>query len=115
MTKTGSASETVICTYRVQSGKEDAFTELLSRHWPSLNRLGLVTADLPVHYKGFDESNKPFFVEIFCWKDGSSADTAHEIPEVMAIWELMGMLTEERGAQPAMEFPHVQPLTLPLR
>ena len=32
---------TVMCTYRVQAGKEEAFKALLSRHWPTLNKLGL--------------------------------------------------------------------------
>jgi len=41
--KSDSGPATVICTYRVQIGKEEAFMKLLARHWPTLNRLGLVT------------------------------------------------------------------------
>ena len=37
---------------------------------------------------------------------------AHEHPEVMAIWEPMDKLTEQRDGRPNMEFPHVQPLSV---
>ena len=33
---------------------------------------------------------------------------AHESPEVMAIWEPMGALCEERDGRPSMEVPHVE-------
>jgi len=104
---------TVMCTYRVQAGKEEAFKALLSRHWPTLNKLGLVTAK-PQFFRGLDESNKPYFVEIFTWKDGEAPNTAHMNPEVMSVWEPMGALVEERNGRQSMEFPHVQPLNIPL-
>lgn len=31
------SKETVICTYRVISGKEEAFEKLLHKHWPALH------------------------------------------------------------------------------
>jgi len=40
--------------------------------------------------------------------------TLHMSPEVMAVWEPMGALVEERDGRKAMEFPHVQPLTVAL-
>jgi hypothetical protein len=101
---------TAICLYRVQPAREDEFRELLRRHWPTLQRLGLATAERPQHFCGEEQDGGPIFVEIFRWASEAAADRAHEHPEVMAIWEPMGALTESRGGRPAMEFPHVRPL-----
>jgi hypothetical protein len=107
-----SRSETVICTYRVKAGNEDAFVALLERHWPTLRGLGLVTAAPPQHFRGFEQSGEPLFVEIFAWASGEAARLAHDHPDVAAIWERMDQLTESRAGRPNMEFPHVQPLEL---
>jgi hypothetical protein len=102
--------ETVICLYRVRAGNEERFVELLSRHWPTLKRLGLATDQPPRHFRGAEHDGAPLFVEIFDWVDGAAAGAAHEHPEVMAIWEPMDRLTEARGGRPNMEFPHVRPI-----
>ncbi len=47
----------VICQYRVTRGKEGAFEELLSKHWPTLHRLGLVTDDPSTHYRVLEQDN----------------------------------------------------------
>ncbi len=104
---------TVIATYRVKAGNEDAFVALLNRHYQTLKSLGLVTDDPPTVYLG-KENGGPIFYEIFCWKDGEAAGIAHESPEVMAIWEPMGKLVEERDGRPKFEFPHVETVTLNL-
>ena len=99
--------ETVICHYRVKPGNEAQFEALLDNHWPTLQRLGLVTDQSPQHYKGAEQDNgQPIYFEIFEWLDGAS-ERAHEHPEVMAIWEPMDTLCEPRGDKPNMEFPHV--------
>ena len=97
-----------LCTYRVKKGKERDFERLLGRHWPTLRRLGLVTAEKPLHFRGVDEADGTFYVEILTWKDAASASTAERIPEVMAVWERMGALVEPRLKRPSMEFPHVE-------
>lgn len=76
----------------------------------TLQRLGLVT-DAPSHsYKGVEQDNgQPIYFEIFEWLDGA-AERAHEHPDVMAVWEPMDQLCENRGDKPNMEFPHVQAL-----
>jgi hypothetical protein len=101
---------TVVCIYRVRSGSEDKFAKLLERHWPTLRELGLATEQRPQHYRGAEQDASPIFIEIFAWKSESAQQRAHEHPEVMAIWEPMGELTESRGGRPAMEFPHVRPI-----
>ena len=99
--------ETVICHYRVAAGNEGRFETLLNDHWPTLQRLGLVTDQPPQHFRGLEQDNgQPIYFEIFEWRDGA-VDRAHEHPEVMAIWEPMDTLCESRGGKPNMEFPHV--------
>ena len=102
---------TCIATYRVKAGHEEAFIELLNRHYPTLKSLGLVTDDPPTVYLGKDDEG-PVFYEIFSWKDGEAPGVAHEAPEVMAIWEPMDGLCEDRGGKPGMDFPHVRRLRL---
>ena len=102
-----SKEKTALCTYRVKRGKEKEFEKLLGRHWPTLRGLGLVNAKPPLQFRGLDESKKTFFVEILTWRTPNSAEVAHHSPEVMAVWEGMGALVEERRGRPAMEFPYV--------
>lgn len=109
---------TVICTYRVKEGAREAFLALLRRHWPTLRAAGLATDRPALHLESVSEGDSEHdeqgttFVEIFSWATAESADLAHRMPEVMAIWEPMGGLVEERGGRPAMEFPHYRPLDL---
>jgi hypothetical protein len=97
---------TAICTYRVQPGKEGQFLQLLEAHWPALRSVGLATDEPPLVFRGEDEPGKTQFVEIFTWADAEGPRRAHELPEVMAVWEPMGKIVEERGGRPKMEFPH---------
>lgn len=98
--------ETVMATYRVIPAQEDAFRALLQRHVPTLRELGLA-AETPVQIFRYEQDGGPVYVEVFDWKTADSARVAHETPGVMAIWEPMGELVEERGGRPKMEFPHV--------
>jgi len=99
---------TALCIYRVKSGSESAFRGLLAKHWPMLRRVGLA-ADVPsTIYQGEEGEAAPVFFELLNWKDAEGANMAHEIPDVMAVWEPMGMLCEARDGRPAMEFPLVQ-------
>lgn len=103
---------TVVATYRVRPGKEEAFLELLRGHHPLLRRLGLVTHDAPTIYCGREDDGRPIVFEIFTWKDAQAPEVAHETPELMRIWDAMGELVEERDGKPSWEFPHVERLDL---
>jgi hypothetical protein len=81
---------------------------LLARHWPTLYRVGL-GADTPsTIYQGLEKEGQPIFIELLHWQDERGADRAHEIPDVMAVWEPMGRLCEAREGRPAMEFPYAE-------
>jgi len=109
---TASEHLTVIATYRVRAGREKEFMALVRKHHPVLRRLGLATDDEPIVYRGEEEGGGPIVFEIFSWKDAEGPDVAHHTPEVMAIWEAMGRLVEERNGKPKFEFPHVERLEL---
>jgi hypothetical protein len=102
------AKETVICTYRARSDAEKEFLVLLRRHWKTLHDLGFVTDDLPLVFRAAKE---PTYVEIFTWVEGGFGQ-AHEHPDVLAIWEPMEPLLEERDGRPRWEFPHFTPVDL---
>lgn len=85
----------MLCRYRVKKGKEADFARLLADHWRTLHRLGLAT-DRParvLHCQ--DKAGNIAFVELFSWKTGNAAHTAHQTPEVMHLWEPMGALCDD--------------------
>jgi hypothetical protein len=103
------ANETVICTYRVRPEAEDRFLDLLGRHWRTLRDLGFVTAEESLVLRSTDGGLT--YVEIFTWVEGGFGQ-AHEHPDVLAIWEPMDPLLEERDGRPRWEFPHFEWVTL---
>lgn len=85
----------VLCRYRIKPGMEEEFSEILARHWPVLKELGLATDEPARILRAGDKAGNVAFVEMFAWKTGDSAQTAHETPEVMRLWEPMGSLCED--------------------
>ena len=93
----------VLCIYRVKDGKEGEFRPLLEKHWSTLNNMGLVTSEPAQWFLSQDKNKRKCFVELFEWKDAKAPQTAHELPEVMAVWEPMGELVDD------MEFLDLEP------
>ena len=93
--------------YRPKAGHEEALFELVKKHWPAVKHAGLATETPPLVYRATDlKTKRPFFVEIFEWRDAEAPGVAHQMPEVMAIWEPMGPMIEG-GPSPelaALEF-----------
>ena len=104
--KSKSSPIDVLCVYRVIKGKESAFEKLLSRHGPALHQAGLTPEGAPKIWRSETREGKTVFVEMMQWKDETSSNAAHQMPEVMAVWEPMGQLTE------GMEFLHLKPTSL---
>jgi hypothetical protein len=103
------AKQIVICTYRPRPDAEAAFLELLGRHWRTLRELGFVTDEPSVIYR--ELADRPTYVEIFTWVEGGF-EQAHEHPAVLAIWEPMDPLLEERDGLPKWDFPHYERVAL---
>ena len=102
-------NQTVICTYRVRADAEGAFLELLTRHWLTLHELGFATDERSVVYR--ELADEPTYVEVFTWVEGGF-EQAHEHPAVLAIWEPMEPLLEERDGLPKWDFPHFERIML---
>jgi hypothetical protein len=86
---------TTLVWYYPKTGRAKELTRLVTAHWPTLHRLGLAT-DRPAQvWAARDKrSGEPFLVELFEWRDDQASETAHQTPEVMAVWETMGPLLE---------------------
>src|ERR1051326_5066718 len=74
---------TMLVTYVPRKGKEKELQALVEKHWPTLKRVGLVTAEPARIWRAIDKrSGAVSFVEMFQWKDGQASETAHQTPEV---------------------------------
>jgi hypothetical protein len=81
--------------YTPKPGNEEPLLDLVRQHWPTLRRLGLVTPSPTQLFRGKDKrTGRVSILEIFEWSDDRSSETAHQTPEVMAVWEPMGPLLE---------------------
>ena len=67
---------------------------------------------VPRIFRGTDGTGGTVFYELFEWRDAEAPNVAHQSPAVMAVWEPMGELCEEREGRPKFEFPHVEPVTI---
>mgnify|MGYP003576013456 CR=1 FL=1 len=98
-----------LVVYKVKKGHDEEFRKLLSAHWPTLSRLGLVTDAPPQIWRGENvrsETGGTTWIELFTWKDENGADSAHQTPDVMKIWEPMTPMLE------GMEILYVEPQKL---
>jgi hypothetical protein len=102
--------ETVFCLFRVKAGREEELVKLLGDHGRLLRRLGLAIDEPMAVYRGSDERERPFLIELFQWKSARALDAARKHPEVQDLWERMEPLCEPRDGRPGMEFPHVERL-----
>lgn len=92
-----------LCRFWVKPDREAEFRQLLDRHWPVFEELGLVASSPPhLIFRGEDRERGVFFVETFAWKDAAAMDRAHSLPEVASVWEPMGDCCS------SMEFPTVE-------
>lgn len=90
------APVTNMVTYVPKAGKEAELLALVKKHEQALRKVGLVTGEPFKVWRAFDiRKQRVAFMEQFQWKDGTSSDTAHQTPEVMAVWEPMGPVLEE--------------------
>ncbi|HEU4411514.1 MAG TPA: hypothetical protein VFS43_40085 [Polyangiaceae bacterium] len=100
---------TMLVSYYPKEGKEEELRALVEKHWPTLDRLGLVSGEAPRLFRARDRrSKRTYFVELFQWRDERASDVAHQTPEVMALWEPMGPLLDN------LQLTEVEPLALPL-
>jgi hypothetical protein len=95
----------VLCIYRVKQGQEDQFKRILEKHWPALDRAGLVSSTPVQVFRETGKDDAVIFIEMFQWKNEESPRAAHQAPEVMAVWGPMDTLTDK------MEFLDLESVT----
>ena len=96
----------MLVTYHPKAGKDAQLLALVKKHWPALDKVGLVTKEPARIWKATDKrSGATYFVETFQWKDEEAPGIAHQTPEVMAIWEPMGPVMEE------LRLAQIEPIT----
>lgn len=116
MTQNNGEREACIWTYQVRPEAEERFLELLGKHWPTLNHLGFVTDEPPMIFRSSEPDQPLTYVEIMTW-EAAGMRPAHEHPDVIAIWEPIKALVEERVQQynvPGMSFPFYRRVQVPL-
>lgn len=89
------SDQVVVCQYTAKPGCEEELEGLLRSHWETLSRLGLATDEPARLLKGLgtdpdSHGAKGKYMEIFSWKSHESMGLAHQMPEVMQIWEKIG-------------------------
>jgi hypothetical protein len=92
-------SETVMVTYRVQSGKETEFEALLADAWKVYRAEGLVYSEPHLIVRDADGEGKTRYVEIFTW--GKSPD--HPPASVQGFWQQEQALCESRDGHRGIE------------
>ncbi len=98
--------ETVMATFHVVAGKEAEFQQVLVREWEAYTKDKLVFDQPHVVLRGKEAGGKTYFVDIFKWVSASTPD--HPPASVLAVWQSMGPLVEERNGHPSMEISEVQ-------
>jgi hypothetical protein len=77
-------------TYRPKKGMAEELLQLVLKHGPALESTGLIVDGPAVVYRATNKrSGEVSFIETFSWRDDEAPDLAHQMPEVMAIWEPM--------------------------
>jgi hypothetical protein len=87
--------------YRPKEGHYDQLKAILVQHGPALAKSGLLAegkggvqlwAASDLRRRGVAE---PYFVESFYWRDAKAPELAHQMPEIMSVWETMGPHLED--------------------
>jgi hypothetical protein len=101
-------------TYFPKKGKEKELCDLVKLHWPTLKKAGLATSEPAKNYEATDiRSGRVYFIEIYSWVDDEAPRVAHQMPEVMAVWEPMGNIMEGfNGTGSPIAIAQLEPLAL---
>jgi hypothetical protein len=83
-------------TYRAKPGQDEELLALIRKHGPALESTGLIVGGKPLVYRARNvRTGQTSFMEIFSWRDEDASTLAHQMPEVMAVWEPMTPILEQ--------------------
>jgi hypothetical protein len=89
----GRDTETILSTYRVRPGQEQAFFVAVTRTWEIYRRLDAVLPRPHVLAKKVDEAGHTTYIELFTWRSGEIPDNAPS--EIKAAWKELESLCKQ--------------------
>ncbi len=98
--------ETVYVTFQPKAGTEAELKKVIADHWATARRLNLVLPEPHATVEMKDDAGRPYFVDIFTWRDRDIPDNAPAA--ILKIWGDMTRLTEERGGRPGLHIKEVK-------
>jgi hypothetical protein len=101
----GNDPETVHVSFRPKAHAEADLKRVIAEHWAAARRLNLVHPEPHVTLEMKDEAGRPYFVDVFTWRDRDIPD--HAPQPILEIWAEMTRLTEDRGGRPGVEIQEV--------
>ena len=99
-------------TYMPKKGKEKELGELVKKHWPVAAQGGADDRRAGQGLAGARPSLGPHLLHrALLWIDADAPRVAHQLPEVMAVWEPMGNIMEGyNGTQSPIAIAQLEPL-----
>ena len=103
--------QTVLVTYRVESGDEAGFEAVLSRAWQIYQTEHLVYAEPHIVLRDTESADKARYVEVFTWLN-HAAVLERPPNSVKTIWEQEHLLCEARNGHDDIEDAEVEIVSL---
>lgn len=89
----GRDTETILSTYSVRPGQEQAFLAAVTRTWEIYRRLDAVLPRPHVLVRKVDGAGRTTYVELFTWRSGDIPDNAPA--EIKAAWKELESLCKQ--------------------
>jgi hypothetical protein len=97
----GQETETILSTYSVRPGQEQAFLAAVTRTWEIYRRLDAVLPRPHVLVKKVDDAGHTTYVELFTWRSGDIPDNAPS--EIKAAWRELELLCKRVDGKSGIE------------
>jgi len=97
----GPETETILSTYHVRPGQEQAFLAAVTRTWAIYRRLDVVLPRPHGLVRRVDEGGHTLFVELFTWRSGDIPDNAPA--EIKAAWRDLELLCRRPDGHSGIE------------
>jgi len=97
----GPETETILSTYHVRPGQEQAFLAAVTRTWAIYRRLDVVLSRPHVLVKKVDEAGHATYIELFTWRSADIPDNAPA--EIKAAWKDLEILCKRPDGNSGIE------------
>jgi hypothetical protein len=98
--------ETILATFHVKDGQEEAFLRADRKTWSTYRQLDAVFEKPHLLMKGTDQSGKLCYFEVFTWKDSEIPD--HAPDKIKEVWRELESLCERRSDHRGIEGDEVE-------